>query len=197
MNDIKGEAGKYDPSLDDVNSDEDTSLENDTLENEEVAEEPKTSETEKSQKSTEASKEFKTVLAQKEHFKRKYEALKNTLSEQLNETPKPTKRNDSGDEWKERVEFLLTNRDINEQEFNHIAAVSKRDNISLQEAVKKEMDYISFRRQRSQEQNKIPSSSQSKSSSFKKTPEEIASMSSAEFRAYEAQINASEEGGQI
>jgi hypothetical protein len=197
MNDIQGEAGAYDPSLDDVDSQDDTSLENETLLNEEVAEEPKTSETEKSQKSTEASKEFKTVLAQKEHFKRKYEALKNTLSEQLDETPKPTKRNDSGDEWKERVEFLLTNRDVNEKEFNHIAAVSKRDNVSLQEAAKREMDYISFRRAELQKQNKIPSSSQSKSSSFKKSPEEIASMSSAEFRAYEAQINASEEGGQI
>jgi len=196
MDDIKGEAGTYDPSLDDVDSQDDTSLENETLLNEEVAEEPKTSETEKSQKSIDASKQFKTVLAQKEHFKRKYEALKNTLSEQLNDTPKPTKKNDSGDEWKERVEFLLTNRDINELEFKHIAAVSKRDNVSLQEAAKREMDYISFRRQELQKQNKIPSSSASKSSSFKKSPEEIANMSSAELRAYERMI-ASEEAGQI
>lgn len=109
----------------------------------------------------------------------------------------PVKMESNSDEWRERVDFLLVNRDFNKQEFDHIAAVSKRDNISLSEAAEKEMDYISFRRKKVAEENKIPASSASKGSSLRKSEEEIRKMSSAELQAYEAQLDKAEEGGEI
>jgi len=111
-------------------------------------------------------------------------------------SPTPKKETPS-DEWKERVDFLLVNRDFNKQEFDHIAAVSKRDNVSLSEAAEKEMDYISFRRKKVAEENKIPSSSAAKSSSLQKTEEEILKMTPEEIQAYEDKLNKAAEGGEI
>jgi len=102
-----------------------------------------------------------------------------------------------GDDWKERVDFLLVNRDFNKKEFDHISAVSKRDKVSLQEAAEKEMDYISFRRQKLAEENKIPSSSAAKGSTLRKSDADIRKMTSAQLQAYEAQLDKAEEGGEI
>jgi hypothetical protein len=177
--DIQTEIGLYDESSEQGNE---------TLsENEETSDESTTSEPEKAEKS----KEFQTILAQKEHFKKKYEALKEKFGDV---TPK---REAKSDDWRERVDFLLVNRDFNKQEFDHISAVSKRDGISLQEAAEKEMDYISFRRQKTAEENKIPSSSAAKGSSLRKTDADIRKMTSAELQAYEAQLDKAEEGGEI
>ncbi len=167
-------------------ADEALEQENDTL-SENETEELTTPEPEKAEKS----KEFQTILAQKEHFKKKYEALKEKFGDVS------PKKETKSDEWKDRVDFLLVNRDFNKQEFDHISAVSKRDGISLSEAAEKEMDYISFRRQKLAEENKIPSSSAAKGSSLRKTDDEIRKMTSAELQAYEAQLDKAEEGGQI
>lgn len=121
-----------------------------------------------------------------------YEENKKLKARLKESDPKPR-----SDDWKERVDFLLVNRDFNKQEFDHISAVSKRDSISLSEAAEKEMDYISFRRQKVAEENKIPSSSAAKGSSLKKTTEEILKMTSAEVQAYEEQLNKADEGGEI
>jgi hypothetical protein len=169
-------------------NDESSEQGNETLsENEQTSVESKTSEPEKAEKS----KEFQTLLAQKEHFRNKYETLRKEFGDV---TPK---KETKSDDWRERVDFLLVNRDFNKQEFDHISAVSKRDSISLQEAAEKENDYITFRRQKTAEENKIPSSSAAKGSSLKKTDADIRKMNSAELQAYEAQLDKAEEGGQI
>lgn len=165
--------------------------ENETPKNEEGTEDPETSESEKTeteQSDFKKSKEFQSLMAQKEHYKRKYESLKKFEN--------PSQKFDQ-EEWQNKVNFLLTHRDFNEEEFDHIATVAKRHNITLSEAAKKEEDYINFRRQKIKELNKIPSSSKAKSQSFKKSPEEIAKMSSAELREYERLLDSAEAGGEI
>ena len=62
-------------------------------------------------------------------------------------------------EWKNKVEFLIKNRDFNEEEFDHIAVVAAKKGIPLEEAAKIESDYIAFKRQKVKNENKTPSPS--------------------------------------
>lgn len=106
---------------------------------------PQTPEPEKAEKS----KELQSALAQKEHWRKKYEQVAKTA-------PKSPA---TEDEWKNKVDFLIKNRDYNETEFDHIAAVATQKGVSYEEAAKLESDYINFRRQKTINENKTPSPS--------------------------------------
>ena len=128
--------------------------ETETLKNEEVADEPKTLEPEKAEKS----KEIKSLLVQKEHWRKK--ALE---AEAKIKVEKPKAPVGSEDEWRHKVEFLLENRDVSEEEFDHLAAVALRRSGSisidaLKDAQEREKDYISYRRKKIEDKNKIPGS---------------------------------------
>lgn len=71
-------------------------------------------------------------------------------------------------EWKNKVEFLIKNRDYNEEEFDHISTVAARKGISYDEAAKAEIEYINFRRQKVINENKTPSPSGAGFGSFEK-----------------------------
>jgi len=135
---------------------DETNEETDTPEKtKEEAEESKTSEPEKAEKS----KELQSALAQKEHWRKKYEqAVKSGVK------PKPV----TEDEWKNKVEFLIKNRDYNEEEFDHIANVATRKGVSLEDAAKQESEYIAFRRQKVISEKKTPLPSSAASVSFEK-----------------------------
>jgi len=71
------------------------------------------------------------------------------------------------DFWKAKVEFLIKNRDISDEEFDHIANVASNKGISLDEARKQEEDYIQYRRKKVADENKTPAPSSSSSGSQK------------------------------
>ena len=74
----------------------------------------------------------------------------------------------SDGEWKNKVEFLIKNRDFNEEEFDHVATVASRKGMSLQEAAEAEKEYITFRREKVNSGKKIPSPSSAGFPSFEK-----------------------------
>jgi len=98
----------------------------------------------------EISKELQSALAQKEHWRKKAEQLAKVA---------PKSQPATEDDWKNKVDFLLTNKDFNEQEFNHIQVVAKERGVSYQEAAKMESDYIAFQREKIKKENKTPSPS--------------------------------------
>jgi len=101
---------------------------------------------------TEKSKDLQSALAQKEHWRKKAEEAQKKLQEQA------PKKEESPDEWKMKVDFLLANRDKNysEEEFDHIASVAERKGISLEEAAKSEEDYINYQRTKVAQEKKTP-----------------------------------------
>ena len=70
----------------------------------------------------------------------------------------PVEKASGEDEWKSKVEFLLQNRDYSEEEFDHISNVAYRRDVSLTEAAKVEGDYIQYRREKVEQEKKIPDS---------------------------------------
>ena len=148
-----------------TNQEEDLETEEQSEETEETSE----GENLKSQEgeNLDKSKELQSALAQKEHWRKKYELLEKEAKVKVQ---KPSKVEGTGteNEWRSKVDFLIKNRDFNEEEFDHIAAVASRKGINLEEAAKVEQDYIKFQREKVAEKNKIPSSSAAQSSSFEK-----------------------------
>jgi len=107
---------------------------------------------------------------------------------------------ESDDEFKPRVEFLLGNRDVNAEEYDHLAAVAMRNSgsitlESLQGAKESEKGYISFLRKQSANKSKNPgSTSASAASKFEKSADEISKMSRDEHMAYEQQLMKNQTG---
>jgi len=92
---------------------------------------------------------------------KKEEAKRKKLEELVNK--KPVQEKGTEDEWKAKVEFLLENRDISDEEFSHLAAVAMRKSgeitpETLAEAKKSEADYIDYRRKKVADKKKIPAS---------------------------------------
>jgi len=109
--------------------------------------------------------------AQKAYWRDKYLKLKGEKN--------PPKEVDE-DIWKAKVNFLLTHKDVSEEEFDHIATVAASKEISLSEAAEQEKDYFDFRRKKVAEDNKTPAPS---SSSFEtKSSEDIAKMSKEDHK---------------
>ncbi len=151
--------------------------ENKTPKNEEGTEEtPKPSEPEKTEKSTErqpTATEFKAVDGARKHFEEENKKLKDELLKL-----KPKAVPETPDEWKGKVEFLLQNQEkkYSEEEFDHIANISSRKSISLNEAAKQEDGYIQFNREKVEGENKTPSPSSPSSVTGEKTEEELSKM---------------------
>jgi hypothetical protein len=159
----------------------DETMENDTPKNEQVDDEPNASEPEKAEKSE---KEIKSLLAQKEHWRKKFEA-------EVANKPKAPASSES--EWKHKVEFLLDNRDVTDDEFEHLAAVALRRSgsitmDSLRNAQKQENDYISYKRKKEEDKKKVPGSTSTGYESKIKSAKDIAKMNEEEFKAYEAEM---------
>ena len=158
----------------------------------EVAEEPKSEETEKS----ENQKEVDTLTAQKDHWRKKARESEATIAKL-----KEGKEEPADAEFRPRVEFLLKNRDFDEKEFEHIAAVAQRkagkvDLESLGEAKESEKEYISFLRKKVENQRKSPGSTTATGvAKVQKSPEEISKMDSAQHQKYEQQMMAAENQG--
>lgn len=152
----------------------------------EVTGEPETPEAEK------PDNQIETLQAQKEHWRKKFQ----DTEKKLNSIPKEVRlpNPEADDEFKPRVEFLLTNRDINQEEYDHLAAVALRDSgkisfESLQDAKKKEMSYISFLRKGREDKTKVPgSTSPGGFSKSQKSSEEIGKMTREEHMRYEEQM---------
>lgn len=92
-------------------------------------------------------------------------------SKRLESQVKPkgfTEKTAGEDEWKAKVEFMLDNRNVTSEELDHISNVASRRGISLADAAKAESDYIQYRREKVEQEKKIPSSTSPDSSSFEK-----------------------------
>jgi len=114
----------------------------------------------------------------------KYKDAKETIGElegKLSKLEKP-KKEVSQDEWKSKVDFLMGNKDFSEEEFNHIATVSKEFDVSLEEAAELEKDYIQYRREKVAKEKKVPAPSSPSSESKELSSEEIGKMSKDEHR---------------
>lgn len=180
-----------------------TDSEKDGVENVEevIAEEPSET-TEETAESTEDSKEeTESVEDLKAQNAKLYSRLKKQeeVNKDLKKSVPPTKEEEAkdtkaDDEFRPRVEFLLENRDLNAEEYEHLAAVALRNSgvlslDSLREAKESEKGYISFLRKKVADKNKTPgSTSQSSTSKFEKTPEEIGKMNPTEHRQYEERM---------
>lgn len=164
---------------------DDFDTENDTPKNEEETTTPEGGESEKTEKSV---KEIKSLLAQKEHWRKK--AIE---AEAKNKAEKPkTPVSSNEDEWKHKVDFLLENRDVSEEEFDHLAAVASRRSgsvtmDSLRDAQEQEKDYISYKRKKLEDKKKVPGSTSTGFVPKTKLAKEIAKMTPEEHRAYEAE----------
>ncbi len=162
--------------------DEETDTEKETPETEEE-ETLETPETDFASEREAFEKERKTLQAQKEHWRKKAQDLE-----------KKSPKADGEDEFRPRVEFLLENRDINQEEYDHLAAVAMRSYgkislESLRDAKKSEAGYVSYLRKKSESKSKTPgSTSPSGFSKVLKSAEEIGNMTPAQHRAYEESV---------
>lgn len=136
-------------------------------------------------------KEVETLLAQKEHWRKK--ALK--AEEDMKKfRPSQPSQHTTEDEFRPRVEFLLENRDLEGNEYDHLATVAMRTSgkitlDSLRAAKDSEKGYLGYLRKQRSQANKIPGSTvPSGSPNFQKSPEDIAKMSSAELLAYDRKM---------
>jgi len=112
-------------------------------------------------------KELEAVLA--EYEKEKKEVPKKTATE-------------TEDEWRQKIEFLLEHKDYTEDEYDHIATVAKKFDISLEEAAELEKDYIQYHREKVAQEKKVPEPSSPSREGKKIAPEDIAKMSEEEHR---------------
>src|SRR3990167_8915953 len=136
---------------------EENQEEKETQQTEEAADESKESETEKS----ENQKEIETLQAQKEHWRKKAQDLERKSKSSVAQKTEDTSQSD--DEFRPRVEFLLENRDLNADEYDHLAAVALRNSgkinlESLREAKKSEAEYIGYLRKKAESKSKLPGS---------------------------------------
>jgi len=103
------------------------------------------------------------------------------------------------DEWKSKVEFLLENRDVTEDEYEHLANVAYRKSgsvnaDSLRDAKRAETEYITFKRKKEELKRKVPGSTPSSPfGKLVKSNEEIAKMTPEQHRKYEMEILKAEE----
>ena len=163
---------------------------------EEVPEDEATEEETEEPTKSETQKEIDTLTAQKDHWRKKAREGEDTISKL-----KEGKEEPADAEFRPRVEFLLKNRDFDEKEFEHIAAVAQRkagkvDLESLGEAKESEKEYISFLRKKVENQRKSPGSTTATGvAKVQKSPEEISKMDSAQHQKYEQQMMAAENQG--
>jgi hypothetical protein len=78
------------------------------------------------------------------------------VKEQLDKSKKAVPQDEG--KWKSKIEFLLNNskKNYSEEEFEHIAVVAQEKGITLDDAAKKEEDYINYQREKVEKANKVP-----------------------------------------
>lgn len=143
----------------------------------------------------ELTKREKTLEAQKEHWRKKYQDLE--------KQPKvaPAKEKGGEIETSPRVEFLLMNRELSSEEYKHISIVAMRDDGkitvgSLETAMESEKSYLTYIRRKAENKVKQPGSTSSSSSTgFEKSAKEIGEMTPEQHRAYEEQVLKAESQG--
>jgi len=130
---------------------------------------------EKSQKSQEEktsikmNKEQKSVFFQKKRYREKYEKLKKAMEDLEKLVVEKNEKNSNNentinvntDEWRQKVDFLLKNKDYSEEEFEFISSFAKAKGISIPQAAESKdvKDYLDFQRRKVAEENKIPEAS--------------------------------------
>lgn len=148
--------------------------ENETLKNEEELETPETPQEEKPEgEKPEKSKELQSALAQKDHWRKKAEDAEKQLQLKKEKPPESASK-ETKDEWRSKVDFLLKNSEkkYSEEEFDHIANIASHADVSLDEAAKREDEYIQFKREKVEADKKTPSPS-TKSSISEKPIEDV------------------------
>ena len=133
--------------------------EKETPETTEETDQPEESEEE----SPELDKEIQTRDAQIKHWRDKAQKFE---KEAKKNAPKVESKETETDDFRPRIEFLLTNRELEEKEYTHIAAVAMRDSgeitlESLQTAKETEKDYLSFLQKKVDNKRKSPGSTSS------------------------------------
>ena len=142
-------------------SDKETSIEEEATSEIVSDEGEKPSEEETSSEKDKSAEEIKIQRDKLYARLKKEEAKRKKLEELVNK--KPVQEKGTENEWKAKVEFLLENRDISDEEFSHLAAVAMRKSgeitpETLAEAKKSEADYIDYRRKKVADKKKIPAS---------------------------------------
>lgn len=126
--------------------------------------------------------EILSLQAQKRHFRTKYEKSeeeREKLLKKLEEAKKKAPPEEKSD-WQAKVDFLLEHKNYSEEEFKHIATISKEHDIPLDEAAELEKDYIEYRRSKVEKEEKIPKPSPLALKSKELTPKEVAELSEEE-----------------
>ena len=176
----KNMADETDEDLEGLNEEEDTSEKTETGEGE-------TSEKDESQ-SQEKEPNWKAkanaIYAKLKEEKARRQELEAALAEheKTEKAEKKTAEPKTEDEWRQKVEFLMSHKDFSEEEFNHVATVAKEFNVSLDEAAELEDDYIHYRREKVAKEKKIPEPGSASKESKNLSPEDIAKMSEEEHR---------------
>ena len=165
--------------------------ENDTPKNEEDLETPETPQEEKPEgEKPEKSKELQSALAQKDHWRTKAEEAEKQLQSLKKEEPPKGASKEAKDEWRSKVDFLLQNSDkkYSGEEFDHIANIASQADISLEEAAKREDEYIQFKRKKAEDDKKTPEPSTKPSISEKPLtdikPQDLKDMTQKEKEDY-------------
>ncbi len=153
-------------------------------ENLEKSDEGENPEEKSDESSAVSSDEIKRRDAQIAHYRKKSEKAEAELKKLKQEKPSKSAPQGEKDEWKEKIEFLLQNRDYSEEEFDHIANVASRKNVGLKEAAELEKDYIQYKREKVVGENKTPEPSSPFSSENELSPDDIGKMNPKEFKEF-------------
>ncbi|HPZ74857.1 MAG: hypothetical protein KBH94_05015 [Caldisericia bacterium] len=140
-------------------------LEESSLE-EEVGETSQTTPEEDTSKKTEETgdKKFKSLAAQKEHYRskvKKQEERIQELEKQLQQLNKEKKAPLSDDEWKQKIEFVVKHRDVPPEFIDEIEAYARGRSISLEDAYKSEVIQSAYKalQEKGRKEEKIPAPS--------------------------------------
>ena len=138
-------------------------LVNDSPEEEQVtSEQPEGEQTpDKTEKTDEKDKDFKSALAQKEHYRKKYEALKaetEQKKEVKEEEPVPEEPKTSTEEKVDQIDFLIKNKDVPPEAMSEISAYARGKGISLEAAKKADVisSYLKNFKEKSRKEEATP-----------------------------------------
>lgn len=117
---------------------------------------------EKTEKTGEEDKNFKSALAQKEHYRKKYEALQAKMEEvekKESKEEKPTEEPKTSTEEKvDQIDFLIRNKDVPPEAMPEISAYARGKGISLEEAKKADVinSYLKSFKEKSRKEKATP-----------------------------------------
>lgn len=146
-----------------------------------------------------SSKELESALAQKRHWKEKYEKVEKIRQEQekkiaefekrLKELSQTTEQEENDilkelKAWKEEADFLLRNKDYDPDEFQYLKRLAQAKGLSLAEASQDDevKEILALRREKLENEKKTPEPS---SASAVKKEKDVAKMSDEEFQKLE------------